>query len=212
MKSDDSMERWFDASRTLLEDAYVAGQQPWQQSGFGLHSNRSYENWEAVRRPVADCLDQSGTFLDVGCANGYLLECVMRWVGERGIVLTPYGLDISDKLIALAKKHLPAYSHNLFVGNAFYWEPPRRFDYVRTELVYVPDELHAKFIKRITHQYLEPGGRLLVAEYRGRNNPEAALSIDQYVAQLGFSVTAVTRGFWDGLEQTRVAVIQTSGD
>jgi hypothetical protein len=26
---------WFAANQTLLETAYLAGEQPWQQSGFG---------------------------------------------------------------------------------------------------------------------------------------------------------------------------------
>ena len=65
--NDDEPAWWFEANRTLLESAYVAGQHPWRQSGFGLHSNRTSEPWEACRRPVADCLDRLGTFLHIAC-------------------------------------------------------------------------------------------------------------------------------------------------
>ena len=199
--------KWFEANKTLLETANVAGEQPWQQSGFGLHSKRTYEHWEAVRRPVADCIDKAGTFLDVGCANGYLLECVIEWVGKRDISIIPYGLDLSEKLVALARKRLPIYADYMFVGNAWNWVPPRIFDFVRTELVYVPDELHPAFVARLVDVYLSPGGKLLVVEYRGKHQTESALTIDRYLDQLGFRVATVKSGFWNDLEQTRVAVI-----
>src|SRR5687767_2146321 len=115
----EALQKWFDANKTLLESAYLTGQHPWQQSGFGLHSNRTAEQWEACRRPIADCLDKSGTFLDIGCANGYLLECVVRWARESGIEITPYGLDLSDKLVALAQDRLPEYARYMSVGNAW---------------------------------------------------------------------------------------------
>jgi len=58
------LEQWFTANKTLLESAYMGGQQPWQQSGFGVHSARTYEQWAAHRKPVAAAVSSSGTFLD----------------------------------------------------------------------------------------------------------------------------------------------------
>lgn len=204
------LEKWFDANRTLLETAYIAGVQPWQQSGFGLRSGRSYEEWEALRKPVADCVDRSGTFLDIGCANGYLLGCVMHWAGERGIAVVPYGLDISPKLVAMAQERLPDYAGQMYVGNSWDWEPPQTFDYVRTELVYVPDELRRAYVDRLLHRFLNLGGKLLVAEYRSRTSTAPALSVDADLTQLGFTVKAIKHGFHGGVEQTRVAVIEKS--
>ncbi len=199
---------WFDANKALLETAYLTGQHPWQQSGFGLRSNRTAEQWEACRRPIADCLDRSGTFLDIGCANGYLLECVVRWVKESGIEVAPYGLDLSDKMVALAQERLPEYAHHMFVGNAWDWVPPRTFDYIRTELVYVPDHLHQAYVKRLVEVYLKPEGKLLIAEYRNsRENSVPTLTIDSYLTQLGFTVAHVEMGYMNGLEMIRIAVI-----
>lgn len=213
--SSDELKEWFGANKHLLENAYIAGEQPWQQSRFGLHGQRTYEQWEALRHPVAERLDRSGTFLDIGCANGYLLECVMRWAAERDLEIIPYGLDFSEKLVALAQQRLPRYTQNIFVGNAWDWTPPITFDYVRTELVYVPEDMHKEYITRILRGFLKPGGKLLLAEYRGRTIerpliPKPLLSIDQDVADLGFAVESVRSGFWAGLEQTRIAVLKAA--
>jgi len=202
------LEQWFAANKTLLESAYMAGQHPWQQSGFGVHSARTYEQWVAHRKPVADAVSSSGAFLDIGCANGYLLECMLHWMEERGLSIVPFGLDLSEQLIALAKSRLPTFSYHMFVGNAWNWTPPRTFDYVRTELVYVPDELHREYVARILDRYLQIGGRLLAAEYRARDNTDASLSVDSRLRTLGFTVKAVNSGYWQGLEVTRIAVVR----
>ncbi len=209
--SPEELQQWFDANKTLLETAYLTGQHPWQQSGFGLHSNRTAEQWEACRRPIAECLDKSGTFLDIGCANGYLLESIVQWARESDIEITPYGLDLSDKMVALAQERLPEYAHHMFVGNAWDWAPLRTFDYVRTELVYVPDELHQAYVTRLLDDYLRPEGKLLITEYRNsRENNVPALTIDIYLAQLGLAVDRVERGYLNGLEMIRVAVLSSS--
>lgn len=91
----EALSQWFEARKMTLETAYLAGTQPWQQSGVGLHTPHSAQDWEVLRRPVAECLTTSGALLDIGCANGYLLECLLRWTEERGLLIIPYGLDFS---------------------------------------------------------------------------------------------------------------------
>ena len=204
----EELAQWFDANKTLLETAYLTGQQPWQQSGVGLHTPRTFADWETLRRPIADCVDRSGSFLDIGCANGYLLECLLLWVSERGPVIDPYGLDLSEKLIELAKERLPHFAHHFYVGNAWTWIPPQTFDYVRIELVYVPTELYQQFVSLLLTRYLNPHGRLLIAEYRGRQQTESAITIDSYLAELGVPVKYIKVGVLDGMEMTRVAVVE----
>jgi SAM-dependent methyltransferase len=200
-------EAWFAANRALLETAYLAGVEPWQQSGFGLHSPRSYARWEAVRRPVADAVDGDGAFLDVGCANGFLLECALRWTAERNLRIEPFGLDLSERLVALARARLPDHASRLYVGNAWDWTPPRRFDFVRTELVYVPEPLQAAYVARLLADYLTPGGRLLAAQYLGSVTSAAEPPIDRFLEELGHPVADVKRGFWEGTEYTRIAIV-----
>jgi SAM-dependent methyltransferase len=154
-------DRWFLSLKATLEEAYLKQEEPWKQSGFSGPEDR----WTSLRKPVADCIDKPGSFLDIGCANGYLLECCLKWTTERNIRIEPFGLDFSEKLLGLARKRLPQYTNNFFLGNALTWIPPRRFDFVRTELVYVPAEYEKRYIEFILKNHLNPGGKLLVANY-----------------------------------------------
>jgi trans-aconitate methyltransferase len=125
---------------------------PWQQSSFSGPESR----WIALRRPVADCIDRSGTFCDVGCANGYLAECVARWTAERGLAVDVYGVDISPALVALAQRRLPALASHFSIANARTHRPIRRFDFVRTKLVYVPADDEAGLVAHLLAEYVEP--------------------------------------------------------
>jgi SAM-dependent methyltransferase len=160
MKTEE-LSTWFNSLREWLEPSYLSNTEPWKQSGM----SGPEERWIYLRKPVADCVDKSGSFLDIGCANGYLLECCLRWTAERGIKLDPYGLDFAPGLLELARKRLPEYTDHFFTGNSMTWVPPRRFDFVRTELVYVPAEHEKQYIQFILTNHLEPGGKLLVANY-----------------------------------------------
>ena len=204
--TDEELSRWFAANKAVLESAFRAGREPWQQSGFGLHTPRTYQVWAACRRPIADCVDRSGTFLDIGSANGYLLECVCRWVAERSLTVDPFGLDVSEQHVALAQNRLPVHAERFDVGNAWDWRPLRTYDYVRTDLIYVPDELQQALVDRLLAQFVGAGGRLLVAEYYS-NRDARPLTVEHRLAAMGHTVQAVTHGFWDGVEMTRVAVI-----
>jgi hypothetical protein len=62
----DELDRWFAANQVLLEAAYLAGEMPWQQSGFGLHTPHTEKQWTAQRRPIADAIDRAGSFLALG--------------------------------------------------------------------------------------------------------------------------------------------------
>jgi SAM-dependent methyltransferase len=205
---------WFDHLRDLLETAYLAHEEPWRQSGM----SGPEERWIALRKPVADCIDRSGSFLDIGCANGYLLECCLRWTAERGLRLVPYGVDISPRLVALARQRLPQYADHFFVANAWDWTPPVRLDLVRTELVYVPAEYERPYVEHLLRHYLNPGGRLLVANYV-EDHPDPAHGIVpgshptarilDRLAELGFSAV----GYRDGYDpvkgrKVRVAVLE----
>jgi len=206
----EELSRWFEAHRVALETAYLAGTHPWQQSGVGLRTPRSAQDWEVLRRPIAQCLSSSGTFLDVGCANGYLLECILRWTQERRLRIIPYGVDFSANLVALARLRLPQYADHLFVGNAWEWSPPHRFDYVSTTLDYVPDHLREAFVHRLLKRCVQVEGQLLIAEYGGRSTGVPTFSIDEQLRQWGFPLAMVlsSRLEQDALAHTRVAVIR----
>ena len=149
---------WFAGMARIFEDAYLAGENPRIQSGFGGDEAR----WEAARRPIAAAIDRDGAFLDVGCASGHLLDCLVRWTPHR---IEPYGLELAPGLAELARRRLPGWADRIFVGNALTWDPPRRFDFVRTELVYVPAERRRAFLERLLAEVVAPGGRLILCGY-----------------------------------------------
>ncbi len=133
---------WHEAAEALVVAAYLAAETPWGQSG----KSGTADDWEWSRSLIADAIDRDGAFLDVGCANGYLLECLVRWT-DFGV--EPYGLEISRDLAALARTRLPSWSERIFLGNALTWEAPRTFTYVRTGLEYVPVGRRRELVERL---------------------------------------------------------------
>lgn len=125
---------WFKAMQALVTPAYLAGANPRAQSGHSGDERR----WREARSLVSDTFDRDGTFLDVGCASGHLMETTREWAAHRGLTIEPYGLDISSELGALARRRLPGWRDRIRVGNALWWRPPERFTFVRTSLEYVP--------------------------------------------------------------------------
>jgi 2-polyprenyl-3-methyl-5-hydroxy-6-metoxy-1,4-benzoquinol methylase len=143
--------------------------------------------WEESRRCIADAIDRDGDFMDIGCANGLLLETLIAWAAERGHQIRPHGIDFIPELVDLARRRHPGAPPDGFeVANAFYWMPKRRYDWVRTELVYVLPADRAAFARHIYDLALAPGGRLIAWHYRGRQDSP----IDQApsLGSLGFEV------------------------
>lgn len=198
------MEKWFKENAYNYEADYIIYEEPWRQSGFAGPEER----WEKCRKPIADLVTKSGTFLDIGCANGYLLECIMKWKFEIGINIIPYGLDIGEKLVALAKERLSKFADNMFIGNAFYWIPPMKFDYVGTELVYVPDELKKQYIERLKKDFLNEDGALLVCEYRPSKIDVQDPWVNEVLEDYGFNINEYKSAFYGGKELTRVALLR----
>ena len=145
----------------LIVPAYLAGDGPRAQSGHSGDAAR----WEASRRLLLDAVARDGSFLDVGCANGHLLECLRRWAAEEGVALDPWGVEISEELADLARERLPAWRGQIFVDYALNWRPPRRFDFVRTNVDYVPSQRRPEFLRRLLADVVEPGGRLIVGVF-----------------------------------------------
>jgi SAM-dependent methyltransferase len=161
----------------VFEQAYLASDDPRAQSGFSGDEAR----WESARRPILEAIDHAGTFLDVGCANGYLLESIVRWSEHR---IEPYGLDFTPALVELARRRLPQWADRIFVGDALTWERPRSFDYVRTELVYVPAERRRELVERLRSF----AGRVIVCSYGSRRRGLPADDVGAELRSLGFGV------------------------
>jgi SAM-dependent methyltransferase len=182
---------WYRESRTRLTAAYLLGDNPRAQSG---HSG-DQDHWTQARSLIADAVDRDGTFLDIGCANGFLLECLVGWTLAKGYQIEPYGLDFSPELLELARQRLPAWKHHLFPGNAIDWVPPHRYNFVRTHLEYVPKNRQAGLIRRLLEKVVIPGGRLIIGTYneaKACGQDSAELSTEQLIASWGLKISGRT--------------------
>ena len=138
-------DEWYRRGQAILVPLYLAGESPRAQSGHSGDARR----WEAARRPILDAVDGDGTFLDVGCANGHLMECLVAWAAQDGRALEPYGLDLSPELAALARQRLPHWADRIWTGNGLTWTPPHRFDHVRANLDYVPRRRRPEYVAHL---------------------------------------------------------------
>lgn len=172
---------WHEAVLAIIEPAYLGAQTPQAQSG---HSGDA-AGWERARRLVLDPVDGDGTFLDVGCANGLLMESVHAWAAEDGRSLEPYGLDISAALTGLARRRCPQWADRIWTANALGWRPSRRFDFVRTGLDYVPSARRPDLVQHLLEHVVAPGGRLLIGV---TNEPTGEPGLADALADWGFEV------------------------
>jgi 2-polyprenyl-3-methyl-5-hydroxy-6-metoxy-1,4-benzoquinol methylase len=180
---------WYSANRRLLERAYLRGTTAQEGSGF----SGSAAEWRAARSPLVDAVTASGSFLDVGCANGLLMASVVDWCAEKGLQVEPYGVDYSEALIGAARGRYPRWADRLWVGNAIDWVPPagRRFDVVHTLLDAVPEPSRRRLVDHLLEAAVAPGGKLLASNYvADEDRPRHAAAI---LRSLGFTVAGETR-------------------
>lgn len=194
---------YYEETRALLERAYLATDDPRQGSGF----RGDAERWERARRPIVSAVDRDGTFLDVGCANGLLMESVAAWAAEDGHGIEPCGLDFIEPLAALARRRLPHRADRIFTGNVVDWRPPLRFDFVRTELEYVPRARRLDLVERLLREYMLPGGRLILCSYGSSRRPTPkAEPVGETLRDWGYRVDGEAEGAdTNGVVLTHVA-------
>ena len=193
---------WHARIGAVIGPAYLSATDPRAQSGFA----GSPAEWESARRFLFAAIRRDGTFLDVGCANGLLLECAVRWLAEDGVTIEPFGLEILPELAALARQRLPNWADRIIIGNALDWMPHRRFDFVRTGLEYVPAPLRPQLLAHLLEDVVAPGGRLIVGAHSEPAGSPPDLQSE--VSDWGFTVAGaaeiphtkdyrvVRRAFW----------------
>jgi hypothetical protein len=165
-------EGWHEAMAALVVPAYLAAETP--QGGSG--SSRDDAGWERARSLLVAAVAPGETFLDVGCANGLLMESMAAWAAVE-----PYGLDISPELVERARGRLPQWADRIWVGNAAVWTPPRRFDVVRTGLDYVPPPRRAALLEHL----LSYSSRVVVGVF---NEERDARALERLVVDAGFAI------------------------
>ncbi len=177
---------WHRQVAEVITPAYLAADTPWGQSG----KMGDEDGWNYARSLICDAIDGDGSFLDVGCANGFLMECMKRWAVERGLRVQPYGLDISPELVELARERLPNWAGRIYTGNVMTWRAAQRFDFVRTGLEYAPSRRRRDLARRILDDLVAEGGRLIVGTYHGEGvGPD---SLEREMESWGFAVAGHT--------------------
>lgn len=182
---------WYASGVSLMEAAYLRGDTAQAGSGFG----GTAQDWRGNREMILDGVDRDGTFLDVGCANGLLMESVHHWAGERGLWVEPYGVDLAAGLVAAARERLPQWADRIEVGNAVDHVPAdgRRFTFVHVLLELAPPAQRPAMVRHALEVLVEPGGRLLVSKYAPAGGTDLADAADD-VRALGFAVAGVAYG------------------
>jgi SAM-dependent methyltransferase len=164
---------WHRAMADLVVPAYLAAETP--EGGSG--SSRDADGWEYARSLLADAVEPGQSFLDIGCANGHLMESMARWSAVE-----PYGVEISPELAALARQRLPQWADRIWIGNALEWKPPRRFDIVRADLVYVPAPRQRELLEHL----LSYADRVLLGVF---NEERDRRKREELVSEWGLRVT-----------------------
>jgi SAM-dependent methyltransferase len=141
---------------------------------------------------VCDAIESDGTFLDIGCANGLLMESVVAWCAEKGVAVEPYGIDVSEPLVQRARERLPRWADRIWVGDALDWAHPEglRFDVVHVLLDAVRDARWRDLIDHLLSRVVAPGGRLLVSQYDQVDPDQHAAAV---LTRLGHRVEGETR-------------------
>ena len=174
----------------LLEDSYVAADERGDLAG-GSGSGGGLARWQRKRKVIVAAFDHDGTWLDVGCANGLLMQTLCGWAAERNVRVEPYGLELSQRVAQRARQRLPRWAGRIWPGNVMTWMPPMRFDYVTLLPEFVPVELRGAMLVRVRDQFLKPTGRLSVSCYRPGAAPgqhdRGAPSAPQLLCELGFA-------------------------
>ncbi|MBA3798107.1 MAG: hypothetical protein H0X18_03160 [Geodermatophilaceae bacterium] len=152
---------WYAAVLAVVEPAYLGADNPQAQSGHSGNPAR----WRQARRLLVDALPGNCDVLDVGCANAHLMESLVDWAAEDGLVVEPYGVEISIPLADLARRRQPRWSHRIWTANVLDWQPPRQFDVVRTGLDYVPPPRRADLVAHLLEHVVATGGRLVVGVF-----------------------------------------------
>jgi hypothetical protein len=108
------------------------------------------------------------------------MEMVHKWAAAIGFEIEVHGLDISEGLLELAKNRLPQWKDRFYLGNAFFWKPEQKFDYIHIGgLGGVPIDDERKFFDYLMENYLADGGRLILGPFWQSANDSRSGSVSR---------------------------------
>ena len=143
------------------------------------NSDGGYGRWKQVRQFIVRGIHKDGTFLDVGCANGFLMQCLLHWSSYH---LIPYGVDNREEVIEKAKLLLPEYADHFQCIDGDHLEKlgevsmPLQYDFVYRNYwkrdVDTAEKVHSIVTKLWEH--VSSDGRLILGVYWGSNHPKGS--------------------------------------
>lgn len=174
-----------------LEDVYLKSDDPLLQSGYDGGVTR----WKEERGPIIEAIDRDGTFMDVGCANGFLLESLGAWSTlEKRWHIIPYGVDMNAGLVVEAMRRWPGIADHFWVADAWEFCPPVKFDFVYTTTHCVPESFLPSYVARLLDRYVKPGGRLIIGSYGSKGQRIVPLNVGEVLDSYGFPVAGTMQG------------------
>lgn len=113
----------------------------------GCHFHGTYEQWKVARDGLVSYVREANAVLDIGCANGFLLQSLIDWGGRAFI---PYGIDVHQHSIDAARAMFPDHAENFVVTDmtTLVWTEQR------VDVVLAPWFEHPRFIEAVA-TYLE---------------------------------------------------------
>ena len=155
----------FSAIRSSLKKVYDGLAEYWG-------TDKTLHDWgEDDLRKFAKLVGQGSKVLDLGCASGYqskLLE-------NQGLDVV--GLDLSSRMIAIAKKRVPnaefVVGDMTIIGKRIYPELVEGFDgvYARASLLHIPKKLIPEVLRSV-NKILKDKGTFYLAVKEGRGEGE----------------------------------------
>ena len=192
---------WNKRTRARLEESYLQARTASGGSGCG----RDESGWEILRRPLVEAFDRSGTWLDVGCANGLLLETLPMWAEGRGFQVEPFGLEFIPSVADLARARLPHLAERIYTGDVTEVDPLRRWTFVTALTDAVPPSGLGGLLRLLRDRFAEPGGRVIVSSYGSSSRSEPAEDVVERLVQEGFSVAGSAQAIDSGIVVTQTA-------
>ena len=174
----------------ILEDAYLSYDDPIQQSGF----SGGPERWLAERSPLLDAIVGDGDFLDLGCANGYLLDSVVGWALERGLALKPHGVDLNARLLMDAMRRFPGENHRFWVANVWNWLPPKRFRWIYAIWDLVPVAFLPNLALHLLDHAVTEDGSLIFGAYGSKSDNTPSFDIAKLLRDQGCKIAGESQG------------------